>query len=110
MQASCPALVPSNRERPLRWPQGPSRCVARRLPADEKNKPLMKRIKDVRKLLGLSLSEVALRAGLHRRAVARLELEKHDPRASTIAAIAKAMNVPVCELFDESGHDRGAGE
>jgi transcriptional regulator with XRE-family HTH domain len=70
----------------------------------------MKRIKDVRTRLGLSLSEVALRSGLHRRAVARVELEKHDPRASTIAAIAKAMSVPVCELFDESGHDRGAAE
>ena len=39
-------------------------------------------------------------------AVARAERDGIDPRASTVDAIAKALGVPVCELFEESGHER----
>ena len=63
-------------------------------------------IKRVRKAKGVSLSHVAERCGLHAEAVARAERAGIDPRASTVAAIAKGLGVPVCELFEESGHER----
>lgn len=55
------------------------------------------------------MSEVGERAGLDRTAVARAERPGYDPRASTLVAIAKALGVPVCELFDEpeARHPRG---
>ena len=55
---------------------------------------------------GMSLADVADRAGLFREAVARAERPGIDPRASTVAALARALGVPVCELYDESGHER----
>lgn len=66
----------------------------------------MDSIKRTRKARGLSLTQVAIRSGLHRVAVAQAEREGTDPRGSTIAKIAKALKVPVCELFEESGHER----
>lgn len=66
----------------------------------------MESIKQARKRKGLSLAEVGERAGMHREAIARAERTGQDPRASTVAAIAKALAVPVCELFEESGHER----
>jgi transcriptional regulator with XRE-family HTH domain len=66
----------------------------------------VERIKRVRKSLGISLSEVARRSRLLPEAVARAERKGQDLRASTVAKIARALGVPVCELFDESGHGR----
>ena len=66
----------------------------------------MDRIKRIRKERGMSLADVAERAGLFREAVARAERRGIDPRASTVAVIAKALGVPVCELYDETGHER----
>jgi transcriptional regulator with XRE-family HTH domain len=60
----------------------------------------------MRKALGLSLSQVAERSGLLPEAIARAERKGQDARASTVAAIAKGLGVPVCELFEESGHGR----
>lgn len=66
----------------------------------------MESIKRARKAHGLSLTDVAKASGLHPEAVARAEREGIDPRASTVQTIAKALDVPVCELFEESGHER----
>jgi len=66
----------------------------------------MESIKRVRKEAGLSLGELARRTGILGPALARAERLGVDPRASTLAAIAKALNVPVCMLFEESGHER----
>jgi transcriptional regulator with XRE-family HTH domain len=66
----------------------------------------VERIKRVRKAAGMTLAEVGKRAGLLPEAVARAERAGIDPRASTVAAIAKALRVPVCELFEEPGHGR----
>lgn len=66
----------------------------------------MESIKRVRKTRGLSLADVAKLASLHPEAVARAERDDVDPRASTVLRIAKALEVPVCELFPESGHGR----
>lgn len=66
----------------------------------------MDSIKRARKARGKSLNELADLTGLHRQAIARAERAGIDPRASTVAAIAKALGVPVCELFEETGHER----
>ena len=64
----------------------------------------MESIKVARKAHRLSLNELADRTGLLRQALARAERAGIDPRASTVAAIAKGLRVPVCELFPDSGH------
>jgi transcriptional regulator with XRE-family HTH domain len=64
-------------------------------------------IKRCRKALGMSLTDVAVRASLHDEAVARIEHPNVDPRASSIVRVARAMGVPVCALFDEPGHTHG---
>jgi transcriptional regulator with XRE-family HTH domain len=66
----------------------------------------LERIKKLRKARGLSLSQLAERTGLLPEAIARAERKGQDVRASTVAAIAKGLGVPVCELFEESGHGR----
>lgn len=66
----------------------------------------MESLKRARKAKGMSLTEVAERSGLHREAIARAERQETDVRASTLSALSKALGVPVCELFDESGHER----
>jgi len=67
----------------------------------------MESIKRRRKALGLSLTDVATRANLHDEAVARMERADVDPKASSLVRIARALGVPVCELFDEPGHAHG---
>ncbi len=66
----------------------------------------MESLKRARRAAGMSLAEVAERSGLFPQAVARAERAGIDPRASTVAAIAKALGLPVCEVFEESGHGR----
>ena len=66
----------------------------------------MESIKRARRRGGLSLTQVAERSGLYREVIARAERPGFNPRASTLAIIAKALRVPVCELFEESGHER----
>jgi transcriptional regulator with XRE-family HTH domain len=66
----------------------------------------MESIKWTRKRRGLSLTDVSARTGLYREVIARAERVGTDVRATTLAAIAKALGVPVCELFEVSGHER----
>jgi transcriptional regulator with XRE-family HTH domain len=64
-------------------------------------------IKKLRKALGLSLTDVAVRADLHDEAVARIEHPDVDPRVSSVVRVARAMGVPICAFFDEPGHTHG---
>jgi transcriptional regulator with XRE-family HTH domain len=65
----------------------------------------MESIKRVRQAKGLSLRDVARLADLHHEQVARAERAGIDVRASTLIVLAKALDVPVCELFPkEVGH------
>ena len=66
---------------------------------------MVESIKRARKAAGMSLTQVAKRSGVHRMAVANAERPDVDPRASTVAAIADALGVPVCELFETGGHE-----
>ena len=65
----------------------------------------MESIKRARKRSGLSLTDVSARTGLYREVIARAERSETDVRATTLAAIAKALGVPVCELFEVTGHE-----
>lgn len=62
----------------------------------------------MRRAKGVSLSQLAELTGLHRMALARVERTGTDAKASTLSAIAKALDVPVCDLFESSGHERRA--
>ena len=66
----------------------------------------MESIKRVRKAREMSLADVARGSGLLPEAIARAERSGTDVRATTLAAIAKALGVPVCELFEVTGHER----
>ena len=66
----------------------------------------MESIKRVRKGRKMSLSELAAQTDLLPQALARAERPGIDPKASTVAVIAKGLGVPVCELYEESGHER----
>jgi transcriptional regulator with XRE-family HTH domain len=50
----------------------------------------------------LTQEQLAVRAGLARIYVARLELGEHDPSLSTLVRLAKALRVSVTELLGES--------
>jgi len=64
-------------------------------------------IKKIRNAMGLSLTDVAVRADLHDEAVARIEHPDVDPRVSSVVRVARAMGVPICAFFDEPGHTHG---
>ena len=66
----------------------------------------MESIKRARKRSGLSLTDVSARTGLYREVIARAERADTDVRATTLTAIAKALGVPVCELFEVTGHEQ----
>jgi transcriptional regulator with XRE-family HTH domain len=57
------------------------------------------RIAVVRRERGYSQDKLALEAGLTRGALSKLEKGTVDPHASTLAAIADALGVPVAYLF-----------
>ena len=63
-------------------------------------------IKRARKAKGMSLTETANKSGVHRMAIAKAERKGTDVKASTLIALARALDVPVCELFEETGHAR----
>lgn len=66
----------------------------------------MDSIKRMRKARGMTLAQVARGSGFLPEAIARAERTGTDPRASTVAAIANALGVPVCELFEKTGHEK----
>jgi transcriptional regulator with XRE-family HTH domain len=61
---------------------------------------LGRRIQTLRDQRKLTQEELAARAGLSRGYLARLETGRHDPSATTLAAIAKALRVPIASLFE----------
>jgi transcriptional regulator with XRE-family HTH domain len=52
----------------------------------------------------LTQEQLAVRAGLVRLYVTRLELGEHDPSLSTLVRLAKALRVSVTELLGESAN------
>ncbi len=67
---------------------------------------LVDSIKRARKAAGMTLAQVSERCELLPESIARAERAGTDPKASTVAQIAKALGVPVCELYEKTGHER----
>ena len=61
------------------------------------------RIRTARRRARMSQEELARRAGMSLNGVAQLEQgERTDPHVSTLNKLAKALDVPVVELLEES--------
>ena len=61
-----------------------------------------KQLQRLRTHRGLTQEQLAVKAGLVRVYVTKLELGEHDPTLSTLVRLAKALRVPVTELLGES--------
>jgi transcriptional regulator with XRE-family HTH domain len=62
--------------------------------------PFGLRLKTLRKQAGLSQEKLAEQSGLHRQAIAKLELGTHEPSWGTVRALADALGVK-CDAFTE---------
>jgi transcriptional regulator with XRE-family HTH domain len=60
---------------------------------------LGRRIQTLRDQRKITQEELAEKANLSRGYLARLETGRHDPSATTLAKIAKALRVPIASLF-----------
>lgn len=58
-------------------------------------------VRRLRKARGLSLEQLAEKAGLSRNYIATLETKPRDPSLTTLRSIARALQVPVSELMKE---------
>ena len=63
------------------------------------NKKVGKRIKKARKDLGITQEELADRVDMHYTTISRIETGDSNPPVQTIAKIAKALKIPLSELF-----------
>jgi transcriptional regulator with XRE-family HTH domain len=58
-----------------------------------------KRVRELRLARGLSQEELAFRVGVHRTYLGSIERGERNPALKNIAAIAKALDVTLSELF-----------
>jgi len=61
-----------------------------------------KQLQRLRTLHDLTQEQLAVKAGLARVYVVKLEAGEHDPTLSTLVRLAKTLRVPVTELLGES--------
>lgn len=61
---------------------------------------LARRLKRLRTARGFTQAGLAARAGVSLGYVARLEIGRHDPKASTLRKLARALGVDVAALLD----------
>ena len=61
---------------------------------------LGQRIQALRSKRDMTQEDLARKAELSRGYVARLETGRHDPSATTLARIAKALRIPIEDLFE----------
>ena len=94
-------MVPANT--PLRY----TSAVARRKPAVEKKppppavlRPLGAQLRRLRQERDLSQERLAELAGVTYKYLGRVELAKSDPGAEVLVRLARALDVPVGELFN----------
>ena len=64
------------------------------------NKKVGRRIKQVRKELGLTQEQLAEKVNMHYTTISRIETGDSNPPVQTISKIAKALKVSTGELFD----------
>ena len=67
---------------------------------EEGSKSLAKRLKELRSEKGVSQEELAYRAEITLSQIARIETVKTNPTVSTIFKIARALDVPLSDIFD----------
>lgn len=67
---------------------------------EEGLKLLAKRLKEIRSEKGITQEELAYRSELTLSQIARIETIKINPTVSTIFKIARALDVPLNELFN----------
>jgi transcriptional regulator with XRE-family HTH domain len=67
------------------------------------------RLKELREAAGLSQSQLAERAGMHRFGVSKLEQGLREPSWATVQAIASALGVS-CESFQQPAAERPAAK
>jgi transcriptional regulator with XRE-family HTH domain len=63
-------------------------------------KRMAQRIQELRERRGLTQEQLALKAGISRGYLARLETARHDPTLSTLEKLAKALGVKVSKLIE----------
>jgi transcriptional regulator with XRE-family HTH domain len=56
-----------------------------------------------RKELGLSQEQLGARANIQMADISRYESGSRDPRVTTIARLAQALDVPIAELLEDVG-------
>ena len=63
-------------------------------------KQVGKRIKELRKKLGISQEELSFRSGVHRTYIASLEVGKRNVTVSTLEKITNALEISLSEFFE----------
>jgi transcriptional regulator with XRE-family HTH domain len=61
---------------------------------------MAQRIQELRERRGLTQEQLAVKAGISRGYLARLETARHDPTLSTLEKLAKALGVKVGRLLE----------
>jgi transcriptional regulator with XRE-family HTH domain len=69
------------------------------MPVTPTRKQLAKRLKILRKKSGLSQEELGFRSGLHRTYIGAIERAEQNVSVDNIHKLAKALKIPVEELF-----------
>lgn len=67
--------------------------------SNESLKKIGERVRDLRKARGFSVNDLAVKAGMKRPNLSRLEHGKHQPSLETIERIAEALNTSVAEVI-----------
>ncbi len=63
------------------------------------------RVRDLRQAKGLSQEELAFKSGMHRTYLGGIERGERNPALKNIAAIAKALDISLRELFSFQGDE-----
>ena len=58
------------------------------------------RLKQLRKELGYTQSQLAFESGISLSQIARIETARINPALSTIFSLARTMNISLCDLFN----------
>ena len=72
---------------------------------DNIQKQFGERVRELRLAKGLSQEELAFRAGVHRTYLGGIERGERNPSLKNIAAIAKALDVSLSQLFSFTGNE-----
>jgi transcriptional regulator with XRE-family HTH domain len=64
-----------------------------------------RRLRETRAASGLTQERLALRSGLHRTEISKLDRGMTDPRLSTIVRLARGLDVPTSALVEDRYED-----